>query len=101
MIYWRRNRRSISESFDDVERWEIVDLDVWGNSEDGYEINDIFKTGIFIELPKNASDEELRKALREAGYDMFPDDEVVEDGDYLITLYNNEGKPWLELLLED
>jgi len=100
MIYRRRNRRRISESFDDIKRWEIVELDVWGNPDEGYNVNDIFKTGIFIELPENASNEELRKALRDAGYDMFPDDEV-EDGDYLITIYNNEGKPWLELMLED
>lgn len=32
------------------ERWEIRDLDVWGNAEDGYEVNNEFRAGT-IRIP--------------------------------------------------
>ena len=32
------------------QKFEIVDLDVWGNKDDGFVVNDRFKTGYFLEL---------------------------------------------------
>ena len=34
--------------------YEIVDLDVWGNTDDGYTVNDVYKTGEFISFDSEA-----------------------------------------------
>ena len=31
-----------------MKKYEIFDYDVWGNEEEGYEVNDVMPTGIFI-----------------------------------------------------
>ena len=36
--------------------WRVRTFDVWGNAEDGWEINDSFAANNLINMPKNASD---------------------------------------------
>ena len=51
-----------------MKRYEIISYDVWGNKKDGYEVNNAFRTGWFIELPEDASDKQIRSALYRSGY---------------------------------
>jgi len=48
--------------------YEIINLDVWGNKKDGYEVNQAFSTGRFIELNEDYTNKELRKNLFTSGY---------------------------------
>jgi hypothetical protein len=48
--------------------FQIYDYDVWGNANDGYEVNDIFRTSFIVELNKEDNDETIIKKLKEAGY---------------------------------
>lgn len=47
-------------------RYEWIDLDVWGNARDGFEVNNSWRTGLFIVIPDTATDRDILKALRDA-----------------------------------
>ena len=93
MRYYRNNRqpysrnrrmsRSISERFYSRRRlnesqmwaegedsipgggtWELYNLDVWGNEEDGYEINDVFPTGNIYCISPSANDRDIENLVR-------------------------------------
>jgi hypothetical protein len=34
-----------------VSKYEVISYDVWGNKDDGYEVNQSFHTGKFVEVP--------------------------------------------------
>jgi predicted NAD/FAD-dependent oxidoreductase len=42
--------------------WRVWTYDVWGNAEDGYEVNDRTDQG-YLDLPDNPTDEQIVKAL--------------------------------------
>lgn len=44
-------------------RIQVHGLDVWGNETDGYEINDVYGVQAVIEVPDNADNAEILKAL--------------------------------------
>ena len=44
-------------------RYEIINLDVWGNEKDGYEVNDAHYTGEFVEIEDINNDSEILKAV--------------------------------------
>ena len=51
-----------------MEKWQVADLDVWGNPKEGYEINNVFRLDIYIDLPENFTKTDVVKALKEVGY---------------------------------
>jgi len=46
---------------------QIYDLDVWGNEEDGYEVNDVYKGDIF-EVPTNYNENDIFDLLKSQGF---------------------------------
>lgn len=46
-------------------KYRINELDVWGNDEDGYEINDVFKTDYIIDLKNPYDDAEVIEKTEE------------------------------------
>jgi len=46
---------------------QIYDLDVWGNEEDGYEVNDVYKGDIF-EVPANYNENDIYDLLKSQGF---------------------------------
>lgn len=46
--------------------WRVWTYDVWGNAEDGYEVNDRYSQG-FIDLPDEPENEEILQALIDMG----------------------------------
>lgn len=46
------------------DRFQWVSYDVWGNSHDGWEVNDVFKTDIFLYVPQDCPNKEILKRLR-------------------------------------
>ena len=48
-------------------RYEIIDYDVWGNEKDGFEVNQAFYTGHYVDIPENASDAEVVRILKDEG----------------------------------
>jgi hypothetical protein len=73
-------------------KYEIINYDVWGNSHDGFEVNQAFHTGDYIELPENPSDYLINRRLGLRG--------VVWEGEMQFGLYGTvkrNGYPALEL----
>ena len=66
--------RELNQKFDqlsegrELERFTLVDyFDVWGNEEDGYEVNDLAREEGFF-LPKNYTNAQAIACLRGSGY---------------------------------
>lgn len=49
------------------EKWEVIDYDVWGNAKEGFEINDMFRTGTYVMISEDMTDEKIIEALRRQG----------------------------------
>jgi len=85
--------------------WKIITYDVWGNEEDGYEVNQAFYSGAEIELPPEPSDEHVRSALVQAGYlrkgiqlrtlDFDGDDGLIQ------IKRKRDGRPLLEIQVQE
>ena len=72
--------------------YEVITYDVWGNAKDGFQVNDVFRTGRTIELDENASDYAINRTLGVRG--------VAWTGVPEFTLYGElkrNGRPALEL----
>lgn len=73
-------------------KYEIISYDVWGNARDGFEVNNAFHTGEFVELDGQESDYTINRRLGVRG--------VTWDGDPDYTLYGTlkrNGMPAMEL----
>ena len=56
---------------------EILTYDVWGNETDGWEVNDVFRTGLRVAVPVDASDSDVIRAAY-GSLEFFSDAEVEE-----------------------
>lgn len=80
-------------------RWEILTLDVWGNARDGYDVNNVFSSGQFIELPADFSDADVLKALKAGGFAKpgIRASSVEIDGDDGFLSVDYMGRPEIQL----
>ena len=81
-------------------KYEYISYDVWGNESDGYEVNQAFTTGQYVELDTDLTDAEILVSL--IRQDFIPDticfDAVNIDGEQEYSLYfEYGGKPEFEL----
>ena len=87
---------------EDTNTWEYISYDLWGNEEDGFEVNAAYTTGRVYEIDDD-SDTGVIRFLRDAG---FMDDDVDEmdvdvDGDEDVIYINYRGYPALEFRRTD
>lgn len=47
--------------------YELITYDIWGNEDEGYEVNDVFRTGDLIEVNETMTDNDIIRAMIEAG----------------------------------
>ena len=40
-------------------KYELIEYDTWGNAEEGFEVNNMFRTGIIYEISDTESDAEI------------------------------------------
>lgn len=73
-------------------KYEVITLDVWGNAKDGWDVNQAFHTGRFVEIPEDASDYLInrRLGLRNIEWDGEPEFQLFGDD-------KRNGKPRLQL----
>ena len=84
-------------------KFRVVEYDVWGNAEDGYEVNGAYYTDEVITIAKDTTNKEICDWLRENLYPNLPN-KVTIDGDNDFSLYleaEEDGRPLLELRRED
>lgn len=73
-------------------RFEIITYDVWGNTRDGYTVNQSFHTGWHIDVDAGTSDRAINRRIGVRG--------VTWEGELEHGLYGTikrNGKPALEL----
>jgi hypothetical protein len=82
------------------DKYEIFTYDLWGNGEDGWEVNDVYRYDKFV-IEKNVSDATLIEALRDVLLGIFVDIpwyDIMIEGENEYTLYfSHEGTPLCEL----
>jgi len=81
-------------------KYEYISYDVWGNDADGYEVNQSFTTGEYINLDPYASDNEILVSLIKQDFikDSISFDAVTITGESEYSLYfDYNGKPEFEL----
>jgi len=83
-------------------RYKLITYEVWGNDEDGYEVNNAHFTGDILELELELSHEATIEKLKEEGW--IPEKVKSEDvridgeGEYsLYFMYEPTGYPMFEL----
>jgi hypothetical protein len=84
--------------------YKVCTLDVWGNSEDGYEVNDQFAAGS-IELSPEMSDAEILQKLADEGYlteNAVDCGEIDTSDESFMTVHDKaDGRPVLNLFAEE
>lgn len=76
------------------EQWDVYNYDVWGNEDDGFDVNDVFRWGSVI-LPENPTLAQVIENLKRVGFlsDEATVESIREDGDddviYLDDASNN------------
>lgn len=86
-----------------MKRYRLYDYDVWGNEEDGWEVNDVFKTDNIAALNPKWSDKEIIKALKTQSIIVSEVDEkkVEIEGDEDRLYFSYKGRPEFEMRLEE
>jgi len=73
-------------------KYEVITYDVWGNARDGFEVNQAFTTGRYIEVCENTSDMAINRRLGIRGVEWDGEPE-----DALYGTVKRNGMPALEL----
>lgn len=88
----------------EISKYEVINYDVWGNSDDGYEVNQAFHSGVFIEIPneEHMDAKYVLGILRVEGILLSPikDDDLIVDISHEDVIYfekSEDGKPLFEL----
>ena len=84
-------------------KYTVCSLDVWGNSEEGYDVNDSFNVGT-IELDPEISDQAVIQALVDQGF-LTPNaldlaEVECNDESFIHIMDKADCRPVLNLLAE-
>lgn len=87
----------------EFDNWEYVSYDLWGNPEDGYEVNDKFATGQIYEIEDWETDYGVIRFLQLAGFVGTDTDEmdIDVDGDENTIYVDFRGSPVCEFIRTD
>jgi len=85
--------------------WRILSIDVWGDSEEGYYINQAFYTSNVLKISENATVHDILFGLPDTltgGYNC--ENDYLEDCETLMTFYESSdsdtpSKPYLQIQL--
>jgi hypothetical protein len=83
-------------------RFAVCTLDVWGNADDGFEVNDSHKAGT-VDLPVDAEDEDVWRILCESGFAKGPYERAEfdwADESYCTISDSEDGRPVFNLIAE-
>ena len=79
-----------------METWVVYDLDVWGNEEDGYEVNDWWAVGELSFTDMEIQDDKvILEKMKKAGYLKTSDMrelEIVADYGFIEIVERKTGK---------
>ena len=83
-------------------RYIVASLDVWGNSEDGFEVNDTRRIGS-VSFPSDASDKVIFAALKKEFGGSTTGLEISSQSDDVLIFVDRkkDGKPMYTLSLDE
>lgn len=85
-------------------QFEVITLDVWGNEEEGFEVNDAHSTGEFIEIGDNDMSADVVEKLLRADWlsEKGASIATVEwhDDGFIEIARSDNGKPLFHLIAE-
>jgi hypothetical protein len=104
VLFDTKDARKIINNITPPSKYAVRKPDVWGNAEDGYEINDLSTVG-FVEIPAAADEKEIVKILKAGHYlnqKAQPQHLTIESNDEFLIEINRakDGMPILQLYLE-
>jgi len=81
--------------------YEVFTYDLWGNPKDGFQVNDVYSTGIRdLVICEDAKDKDVIRYLKKAGVlnpkDHFKSFDIFGEPDYALYIEKN-GIPVCEL----
>jgi len=83
-----------------MNKYELFTYDLWGNEEDGFEVNDVYRYDKFV-IEENTSDVTLIEALRDVLPGIFHNipwyDIMIEGEDDGCLYFSHNGVPLCEL----
>lgn len=79
IIFKSREAKKIIRKHVQPTKWKVRSLDVWGNAEDGFDVNNEFNAGQ-IEIPWGSDDAELLKLFKKKDY--LQDDVTLKDVEF-------------------
>lgn len=84
-------------------KYRLYEYDVWGNEIDGYNVNNIFNTGIVYMIDHTLPDNKLIYQLKQLGCIKkgIHCKSVTISGDDEIIYFDYKGKPEFELIKEE
>ena len=80
-----------------METWELIAHDVWGNEEDGYNVNAAYRTGRVIDVDSDIENKELEDLVSDTIGELVETDPHYCDCDQVVFFYLGTGKPACEL----
>ena len=78
-------------------KYEVISLDVWGNTKDGFDVNEEFHTGNFIDITGNTRKSILTQCRKQGVITTItPFDVDCSSENFIFVQYKN-GKPAFNL----
>lgn len=90
-VKYERERRNTQLKF------EIIEYELEGNAEEGYEVNSAWHTLRYIEVSEKCTKDEILDALSEEEYELPDNVSIFGESDFTLYLEDEHGKPLLEL----
>lgn len=84
--------------------FRLYRYDTWGNAEEGYWVNDVWRTADTIDMPEEVGSEEVLTRLANEGLISHPHylyDAEWQDGPTWVLTWREDGKPLGELREEE
>lgn len=73
--------------------WQLIEYDVWGNEEAGYEVNDVYPTPTWFCVPEKATDGDLLRLLADHyGEEQVKGWEVDNSVDSTMNIYIHRSR---------
>jgi hypothetical protein len=83
--------------------WRLYTYDLWGNEEDGYEVNDVYRTPEILRFDAECTDAELLAYLESDAGPLNPGEceiDATSDEDRIYIIAASDGHPVCELRAE-
>ena len=76
-------------------KYEVLEVDAWGNEEGGYDFNAAYATGLFIDITED--DDELAIKEKLSSYYSCSNLDLEDESETVFTFYDDNFKPILQL----